>query len=70
MAILQRRIAFIYNGVTVGFNVANATTRSFNFKVKLTGKTGDDGIKDVERMIPLKYLSNFWRTFEMPLISC
>ena len=21
-------------------------------------------------MIPLKYISNFWRTFEMPLINC
>ena len=21
-------------------------------------------------MVPLKYLSNFWRTFEMALISC
>ena len=21
-------------------------------------------------MVPLKYLSNFWRTLEMPLISC
>ena len=21
-------------------------------------------------MVPLKYLCNFWRTFEMPLINC
>ena len=21
-------------------------------------------------MIPLRYLSNFWRSFEMPLINC
>ena len=21
-------------------------------------------------MVPLKYLSNFWRTFEIPLINC
>ena len=21
-------------------------------------------------MVPLKYLSNFWRTLEMPLINC
>ena len=24
----------------------------------------------IEVMVPLKYLSNFWRTLEMPLISC
>ena len=46
------------------------TTDSFNFKAKITGRTGNDGTKDVEIMVPLKYLSNFWRTLEMPLINC
>ena len=46
------------------------TTDSFNFKVKITDRTGNDGTKDVEIMVPLKYLSNFWRTLEMPLINC
>ena len=46
------------------------TTDSFNFKAKITSQTGDDGTKDVEIMVPLKYLSNFWRTSEMPLINC
>ena len=41
-----------------------------HFKVKITGKTGNDGTKDVEIMVPLKYLSNFWKTLEMPLINC
>ena len=45
-------------------------TDSFNFKAKITGRTGDDGTKNVEIMVPLKYLSNFWRTLEMPLINC
>ena len=30
----------------------------------------DDGKKDVETMVPLKYLSNFLKTLEMPLINC
>ena len=43
----------------------------FNFKAKITGQTNDDGkINGVEIMVPLKYLSNFWRTLEMPLINC
>ena len=43
---------------------------SFKSKIKITGKTpDDDNEKDVEIMIPLKYLINFWRTLEMPLIS-
>ena len=45
-------------------------TDSFNFKVKFTGQTGNNGTKDVEIMVPLKYLSNFWRTLEVPLINC
>ena len=36
----------------------------------MTGQTGDDGIKSAEIMVPLKYLSKFWRTLEMPLINC
>ena len=47
-----------------------ANSESFKFKVKITGKTpADDNEKDVEIMVPLKYLSNFWRTLEMPLIN-
>ena len=30
----------------------------------------DDGTKNVEIMVPLKYLSNFRRTLEMSLINC
>ena len=48
----------------------NNRTDSFKFKVKFTYQTGNDGTKDVEIMVPLKYLSNFWRTLEMPLINC
>ena len=46
-------------------------------KQKITGQTADNnnngniaGRADVEIMIPLKYLSVFWRTLEMPLINC
>ena len=35
------------------------------------GKTPAAGnTKDVEIIVPLKYLNNFWRTLEMPLINC
>ena len=62
------------NGATVDFNGANATD-SFNFKNKITGHTADNnndgniaGRVDAEIMVPQEYLSNFWRTLEMPLI--
>ena len=46
-------------------------SESFKSKIKITGKTAAAGNeKDVEIMVPLKYLSSFWRTFEMPLINC
>ena len=44
---------------------------SFKSKGKITGNTPAAGnTKDVEIIVPLKYLSNFWRTLEMPLINC
>ena len=37
-----------------------ADSESFKPKVKITGKTPNNGnIKDVEMIVPLKYLSNF-----------
>ena len=46
-------------------------SESFKSKIKITGKTPNNGnVKDVEIMVPLKYLSKFWRTLEMPLINC
>ena len=46
-------------------------SESFKSKIKITGKAPVGGNeKDVEIMVPLKYLSNFWRTIEMSLINC
>ena len=57
------------NNAIIFFSEDNITD-SFKFKAKITGQTGNDGKKDVEIMVPIKYLSNFWRTLEMPLINC
>ena len=36
-------------------------SKSFKSKIKITGKTPSNGNeKDVEIIVPLKYLSNFW----------
>ena len=44
---------------------------SLKFKSKITGRTPVNGnTKNVERAVPLKYLSNFWRTLEIRLINC
>ena len=45
-------------------NIANSD--SFKSKVKITGKTPNNGsTKYVEIIVPLKYLSNIWRTIEV-----
>ena len=46
-------------------------SESFKSKVKITENTPAAGnTKNVEIIVPLKYLSNFWRTLEIPLINC
>ena len=48
-----------------------ADSESFKSKIKITEKTPNDGNeKDVKIMVPLKYLSNFWRGLETLLINC
>ena len=57
-------------------NPANVTTddsssfkQKSNFFKPLT--TADNGVfKNVKITAPLKYLSNFWRSSELPLINC
>ena len=57
-------------------NPANVTTDdSSSFKYKSSFfkplTAADNGVfKDVKTAVPLKYLSNFWRSLEMPLINC
>ena len=53
-----------------GPNDSLTGSESFKSKVKITGKTPAAGnTKDVEIIVPLEYLSNFWRILEMPLIN-
>ena len=58
---------------TVNYRVNNqkiAASKSFEYKTKITGSTPDDNnILDTEVVVPLKYLSNFWRYLDLPLIN-
>ena len=46
---------------------------SFKYKSNFSGNTDADGAnrkkEGVKIVVPLKYLSNFWRSLEMPLIN-
>ena len=51
-------------------------SQSFKYKAALLGKTADavnntnSSVKEAKIVVPLKYLSNFWRSLEMQLINC
>ena len=52
-----------------------STADSLSFKCKTSFfkplTAADNGVfKNVKITVPLKYLSNFWRSLEMPLIDC
>ena len=48
-------------------NAQHIPDNSSSFKYKSSFITNRNGVKIV---VPLKYLSNFWRSLEMPLINC
>ena len=57
------------NNRIIDFSANNNSNISFKFKQQITGQTGNGGTKDVELMVPLIYVRNFWRTLEMLLIN-
>ena len=62
---------FKRNEIVDNVNMTNDNAPSFEYKASLIGNTGNDGTKNgVKIAVPLKYLSNFWRSLEMPLINC
>ena len=58
------------NGNILDFSANGNKSSSFNFKQQITEETGKEGPKDVEIIVPLKYLNNTWRILEMSLINC
>ena len=63
-------------------NIKIVNSNTFKYKNKITGNTyavdagaqgydvNKNGTQEVELAIPLKYLGNFWRVLNIPLISC
>ena len=58
------------NNAIPDFILANCITDSFKIKAKIRDQTGNNGTKYVEIMVPLKHLSNFFRTLAMALSNC
>ena len=51
-------------------NIKVVNSNTFKHKNKIIGNTNNQGTKDIELSIPLKYLGNIWRALNIPLISC
>ena len=53
-------------------NPLSTNTEYFQYKTSIVGKIppNNDSLTDGEVVIPLKYLSNFWRSLDIPLINC
>ena len=49
--------------------VANNTS-SLVYKSKLISGTDDNNVNNVKLVVPLKYVSSFFRSSEMPLVNC
>ena len=63
--------------ITIGarhnaINISIRNSKSFDYKTEITGNldAGEDEKEDVTIAIPLKYLGNFWRSLDIPLINC
>ena len=57
-------------GAGNNMNYSMKDSKSFNYKTSITGKLeGNNTEKEVEIVVPLKHVSNFWRTLGMPLIN-
>ena len=50
----------------------STNSESFKYKTSIVGKTPQDkdSLTDAEVIVPLKHLSNFWRSLDIPLINC
>ena len=59
------------SGAVGNKNYTIKDSKSFDYKAGITRKLeGNNVEKDVEIVVPLKYLSNFYRTLNMQLINC
>ena len=53
-------------------NPLSSNSESIKYKTRIIGKTPEDNdsLTNAKLVIPLKYLSNFWRSLNIPLINC
>ena len=58
------------SSIVNNINYSISNSKSFNYKASITGQLEDtDTERNVEIVVPLKHLSNFWKILDMSLIS-
>ena len=53
-------------------NPLSSDSESFKYKTSIVGKTPEDNdlLTNSKLVVPLKHLSNFWRSLDIPLSNC
>ena len=70
LIIIETSEAEIANG-NGSINISIGNSKSFDYKTKIVGTLAANVLeKEVTIAIPLKYLGNFWRSLDIPLINC
>ena len=60
-----------YGGAEASTNYSVKDSKYFDYKTKITRRLqGSDTEKELEIVVPLKHLSKFWRTLDIPLMNC
>ena len=59
------------SGAIGNVNYSIKDSKSFNYKTRIRGRLEGNNVEkeNVEIVVPLKYLSNFWRTLDKPWIN-
>ena len=58
-------------GASNSINYSIRDSKSFDYKPSIIGKLeGNSTEKEVEIVVSLKHISNFWRALDMPWINC
>ena len=62
------------NNGAIDFRINNdkvTTSKSSEYKIKLVARRPENASRlNAEVVVPLQYLSNFWRSLNLPLIKC
>ena len=78
----QQEVCGIITEMSLEMNPPSSNSESFKYKTSITGNaynTGageagydanKNGKNETKVVIPLKYLRNFWRSLNIPLINC